>query len=184
MYNSMEEAEAAIAAEAMGGEGADRAPSPASLRGEGELPIHSDQGAVSVTLWLVEAPEGEEAGGGMRLYQAAAPSASATGSGDVGRVDIDSSAAAYPEVSAQCRASRHDEIQHAPNRMAIFNADLYHMTLPGRAKPGFEGRRIALTLLFGTRCGEEKVHGTQTLSFESTEAKIRAAGLGHKIRRS
>ena len=114
VYNTMKEAEAAVQAE----------------REEGELPIHADQGAVSVTLWLVEAPEGDEVGGGMRLFQAAAPSASATGSGDSGRVDIDSSAASYPEVVAQCRSSRHDEIHHAPNRMAMFNSDLYYMTLP------------------------------------------------------
>ena len=134
VYNTMKEAEAAVQAEleaeALGGDGADLEPAPAHLREEGELPIHADQGAVSVTLWLVEAPEGDEVGGGMRLFQAAAPSASATGSGDSGRVDIDSSAASYPEVVAQCRSSRHDEIHHAPNRMAMFNSDLYYMTLP------------------------------------------------------
>ena len=131
VYGTTEEAKAAaqpeLEAEALGGEGADLEPTPAFSREEGDLPIHADQGAVSVTLWLVEAAEG----GGMRLFQAAAPSAAATGSGGLGRVDIDSSAASYPEVAAQCRASRHDEIHHAPNRMAMFNSDLYHMTLRG-----------------------------------------------------
>ena len=54
-----------------------------------------------------------------------------------------------------------------------------------RSKPGFKGRRISLTLLFGTRCGEEKAHGTQSPPSDPTEAAKQAPkGTGHKTRRS
>ena len=180
VYGTTEEAKAAaqpeLEAEALGGEGADLEPTPAFSREEGDLPIHADQGAVSVTLWLVEAAEG----GGMRLFQAAAPSAAATGSGGLGRVDIDSSAASYPEVAAQCRASRHDEIHHAPNRMAMFNSDLYHMTLRGstvRTAPSAAPRLGSCASLgrawrlWAARCAEGEAAATGGCSHTASAAR-------------
>ena len=40
---------------------------------------------------------------------------------------------------------------HKQNRVVIFNSDLFHKTDSYRFRPGYENRRINVTLLYGFR---------------------------------
>ena len=42
-------------------------------------------------------------------------------------------------------------ISYRENRVAIFNSDLLHETQPVRFRPGYESRRINITMLYGRR---------------------------------
>ena len=45
------------------------------------------------------------------------------------------------------------EVPYRQNRAVIFDSDLFHTTAPLTFKPGYENRRINVTMLFGKRHG-------------------------------
>lgn len=52
------------------------------------------------------------------------------------------------------RHVRSVEIPYRANRAIVFNSDLFHGTAGVRFKPGYENRRINITMLYGERADD------------------------------
>ena len=48
------------------------------------------------------------------------------------------------------------KVPYRENRAVIFDSDLFHRTDTLRFKPGYENRRINVTMLFGRRAGKTR----------------------------
>ena len=112
-----------------------------SLRG---IKKHADFAAVNVNFWITP----DEANldlehGGLVVWDKAAPQ-----DWDFARYN-----AAEDDICAFLKAqdSRPVTIPYRANRAVIFDSDLFHETDAIRFKPGYENRRINVTLLFGRR---------------------------------
>ena len=108
------------------------------------IPLHADFAAVNVNFWVTpdEANKDPESGG-LTVYDKEAPL-------DWGFEKFNADEAAMRQFLADNGAG----VYHAPyrqNRMVIFNSDLFHETGPLRFKPGYENRRINITMLYGRR---------------------------------
>lgn len=110
------------------------------------IPTHADFAAVNVNFWLTpDAANRNPDGGGLIVHKARAPS--------------DWAFRAYNADStrmAHFLAEHGGEtvvIPYRRNRAVIFDSDLFHRTADLAFRPGYENRRINVTMLFGDRHG-------------------------------
>jgi aspartyl/asparaginyl beta-hydroxylase (cupin superfamily) len=108
------------------------------------LPPHADFAAVNVNFWITPDEANLEPGaGGLILYDVEAPR--------------DWDFEAYNRDAKRIRAlltERKARATHVPyrcNRAVLFDSDLFHTTPALRFRPGYEDRRINVTVLFGDR---------------------------------
>jgi tetratricopeptide (TPR) repeat protein len=106
------------------------------------IQTHADAAAVNVNFWITQ----DEANldperGGLDLYTREAPL-----DWDFERYNEDQDAIA--RHVAGCDRVR---VPYRENRAIVFNSNLFHRTDDFRFRPGFENRRINITLLYGTR---------------------------------
>jgi len=113
----------------------------ARLQGIG---IHGDNAAVNVNFWITpDEANLDPDSGGLIVYPVEAPTAWNFDDYNKDRKKIrrflDSSGVAPVNIP------------HRRNRAVIFNSDLFHATAPLNFRPGYENRRINVTMLFGKR---------------------------------
>lgn len=108
------------------------------------IATHADAAAVNVNFWITpDAANLDPAGGGLEVHMREAPA----------EWDF----AEYNGDDARIRAflERHrvacTVIPHRQNRAVMFNSNLFHQTGRFHFKPGYENRRINVTMLFGDR---------------------------------
>eukprot|EP00746_Dinoflagellata_sp_MGD_P084890 gnl/MRDRNA2_/MRDRNA2_33655_c0_seq1.p1 gnl/MRDRNA2_/MRDRNA2_33655_c0~~gnl/MRDRNA2_/MRDRNA2_33655_c0_seq1.p1 ORF type:complete len:418 (+),score=52.36 gnl/MRDRNA2_/MRDRNA2_33655_c0_seq1:110-1363(+) len=107
---------------------------------------HADAAAVNVNFWVTPDDANQDLeGGGLVVYTKQAPKE--WGFEDYNHQD------ALPKIRKFLEDSPQIKIPYRRNRIVLFNSNLFHETQPGNFKPGYENRRINLTLLFGRRCG-------------------------------
>jgi tetratricopeptide (TPR) repeat protein len=112
-----------------------------SLRG---IKKHADFAAVNVNFWITpDEANLDPEHGGLVVWDKAAPQ-----DWDFARYN-----AAEDDITAFLKeqGSRPVTIPYRANRAVIFDSDLFHETDVIRFKPGYENRRINVTLLFGRR---------------------------------
>jgi len=106
--------------------------------------IHGDDAAVNVNFWITpDSANLDPKTGGLTVYPIEAPPA-----WDFGALN------AEPErIWSFLNSSGIDPvvIPYRQNRAVIFNSDLFHATSSLRFRPGYESRRINVTMLFGQR---------------------------------
>jgi hypothetical protein len=144
-----------------------------SCRVPADTSIHADFAAVNVNVWITpEEANLDPTSGGLVIYEMDAPL-----DWDFytynGRADIIRSYLARHHA-------RRIRIPYRQNRAVIFNSDLFHDTEAITFKPGFENRRINLTMLYGRR--ENDVHHRQTPIRENQLPSWRSASL-QRVRR-
>ena len=108
------------------------------------IDIHGDNAAVNVNFWLTpdEANLNPDSGG-LVVWPIEAPA----------EWDFDD----YNKDGARIRGFLDSSgvapvnVPYRQNRAVIFNSDLFHATAPLKFKPGYENRRINVTMLFGRR---------------------------------
>ncbi|HET7085160.1 MAG TPA: tetratricopeptide repeat protein [Rhizomicrobium sp.] len=112
-----------------------------SLRGTG---VHADFAAVNVNFWITPDDANLDPDhGGLVVWDAAAP--------------LDWDFAKYNAADGDIRAFLEQEkarpviVPYRANRAVVFDSDLFHETDTIHFKPGYENRRINVTLLFGHR---------------------------------
>jgi hypothetical protein len=108
------------------------------------ITLHGDDAAVNVNFWITPgAANLDPESGGLVVFPAKAPK-----EWDFDRLNRDPEAIRrFLEASgAQAVA-----IPYRQNRAVIFDSDLLHATAPLRFKPGYENRRVNVTMLFGKR---------------------------------
>jgi tetratricopeptide (TPR) repeat protein len=106
--------------------------------------VHADFAAVNVNFWITpdEANEDPETGG-LIVWDVAAP--------------LDWDFAGYNANDEKIReflarsGAKTTRIPYRANRAVIFDSDLFHETDVMHFRPGFDNRRINITLLYGTR---------------------------------
>jgi len=115
-----------------------------SLRG---INKHADFAAVNVNFWITpDEANLDPAHGGLVVWDAAAP--------------LDWDFARYNAADDDIRAFLEREqakpvtVPYRANRAVVFDSDLFHETDIIHFKPGYENRRINVTLLFGRRQGK------------------------------
>ncbi len=106
--------------------------------------LHADYAAVNINFWITpDSANLNQENGGLVVYGHEAPR--------------DWNFESYNRDEEKIRTfldthnSEHTVIPYRENRMAIFNSDLFHETDTIDFKPGYENRRINVTMLFGTR---------------------------------
>jgi tetratricopeptide (TPR) repeat protein len=111
------------------------------LRGTG---THADFAAVNVNFWITpDEANLDPARGGLLVWDVAAPP--------------DWDFAKYNAADSDIRAFLEQEkakpviVPYRANRAVVFDSDLFHETDTIHFKPGYENRRINITLLFGRR---------------------------------
>jgi tetratricopeptide (TPR) repeat protein len=115
-----------------------------SLRG---INKHADFAAVNVNFWITpDEANLDPEHGGLVVWDAAAP--------------LDWDFAKYNAADDDIRAFLEREkanpvtVPYRANRAVVFDSDLFHETDTIHFKPGYENRRINVTLLFGRRHGD------------------------------
>jgi thioredoxin-like negative regulator of GroEL len=105
---------------------------------------HADFAAVNVNFWLTpDEANLEPDSGGLVIWDKEAP--------------LDWDFDGYNREPARIRqfletaGARRIRVPHRQNRVVIFNSDLFHKTDDYRFRPGYENRRINVTLLYGYR---------------------------------
>jgi len=110
------------------------------------IDIHGDDAAVNVNFWITPDEANLDAdSGGLIVYPVKAP-------GDWNFAAINR----HPEQIwnfLKSSAVAPIDVPYRQNRAVIFDSDLFHTTAPMRFKPGYENRRINVTMLFGRRVG-------------------------------
>jgi tetratricopeptide (TPR) repeat protein len=116
------------------------------------IALHGDDAAVNVNFWITpDAANLDPQSGGLIVYPVEAPA-------DWSFADINK----HPDRIARFLAGSGVtpvEVPYRQNRGVIFNSDLFHATAPLKFKPGYESRRINVTMLFGRRAagGDEAI---------------------------
>lgn len=113
------------------------------LRG---LNIHADAAAVNVNFWIsLEEANLEPESGGLIVWDKEAPRE--------WNFKAYNSQKNEPAIRAFLRESgaRDVRVAHRANRALIFNSDLFHETDRIQFKPGYENRRLNVTMLYGFR---------------------------------
>lgn len=115
----------------------------------GDSTIHADFAAVNVNFWI--APEDanlDACTGGMVIYGVDAPA----------HWDFDTYNSQPDRIRCFLRQQQASSITipYRENRAIIFNSDLFHATDALNFKPGYENRRVNITMLYGDR--EHDVH--------------------------
>jgi hypothetical protein len=110
----------------------------------GESTLHADFAAVNVNFWITpEADNLDPHTGGLVIYDTTAPP-----SWDFETYNR------RPDVIANYlgqHGARAITIPYRENRAIVFNSDLFHATAAIHFRPGYEHRRINVTLLYGDR---------------------------------
>lgn len=108
------------------------------------IPIHADFAAVNVNFWLTpDAANLDPESGGLVVWNKEAP-----GDWDFERYNADESAQRKFLAENGARSIR---VPHRQNRAVVFNSDLFHETDRLSFAPGYENRRINVTMLYGRR---------------------------------
>ena len=111
------------------------------------IPTHADFAAVNVNFWLTpDAANRNPGGGGLIVHKARAPSDWAFRAYNA---DSTRMARFLAEHGGETVA-----IPYRRNRAVIFDSDLFHRTADLAFHPGYENRRINVTMLFGDRRGD------------------------------
>lgn len=106
--------------------------------------LHADKAAVNLNFWITpDSALEDETGGGLRLYDIAAPAEWRFESYNHQEKAL---RAEITRRGATCR-----DIPYKCNRAVIFDSSLIHETVPLRFRMGYENRRINVTMLFGER---------------------------------
>ena len=106
--------------------------------------MHADAAAVNVNFWLTpDEANLDPEGGGLVVWDKEAPL-----DWDFARYNRDTPA--VREYLAQVGA-KSVTVAHRQNRAVLFNSDLFHETGRLDFRPGYENRRINVTMLFGRR---------------------------------
>jgi tetratricopeptide (TPR) repeat protein len=116
------------------------------------IKVHADFAAVNVNFWITpDEANLDPEHGGLVVWDKAAP------------LDWDFAKynAAEEDITAFLKAqgSKPVTFPYRANRAVIFDSDLFHETDIIRFKPGYENRRINITLLFGRRQKSERRNG-------------------------
>jgi tetratricopeptide (TPR) repeat protein len=110
--------------------------------------LHADDAAVNVNFWVSpDAANLDPARGGLKVYFAEAPE-------DWGNNLYDTSRETAEAIRAHLEKIGENNtmlIPYKENRAGVFNSDLFHETDEFKFKPGYENRRINVTMLFGQR---------------------------------
>jgi hypothetical protein len=108
------------------------------------IAAHGDDAAVNVNFWITpDAANLDPDGGGLLVYPVEAPA-------DWRFEDINKDEAKIAGFLAGSGVAP-VSVPYRENRAVIFNSDLFHATAPLRFRPGYENRRINVTMLFGER---------------------------------
>jgi tetratricopeptide (TPR) repeat protein len=106
--------------------------------------IHADEAAVNVNFWITpDAANLDPAHGGLVVWDVTAPL-------DWSYDQYNGDAPATRQFLADTGAKPHT-VPYRANRAVIFDSDLFHETDVLAFKPGYENRRINITMLFGRR---------------------------------
>ena len=107
--------------------------------------LHADEAAVNVNFWLTpdEANLDPESGG-LDVWDAEAPL-------DWKFEDYNAGSTELIDAYLAKSSAKSLRFPYRENRAVIFDSDLFHGTSPFRFKPGYENRRINVTMLFGGR---------------------------------
>jgi len=106
--------------------------------------MHADFAAVNVNFWVTPSDANlDPECGGLVVYKAEAP------------LDWDFKTYNTDEKRMHDFLKEHESdkvvVPHQQNRILMFNSDLFHQTDTINFKPGYENRRINVTMLFGNR---------------------------------
>jgi Flp pilus assembly protein TadD len=108
------------------------------------IPMHADFAAVNVNFWITPDDSNlEPDSGGLEIWDKEAPA-----DWDFSKYNTDE-AAMRRFLSAQ--NARSVKIPYRCNRVVIFNSDLFHATGDLHFRPGYENRRVNITMLYGKR---------------------------------
>ena len=108
------------------------------------IKVHADFAAVNVNFWITpDEANLDPDSGGLVIWDKAAPQ-------DWDFARYNGEAAPIREFLARGGAAP-IKIAYRANRAVIFHSDLFHETDAIRFKPGYENRRINITMLFGKR---------------------------------
>ena len=106
--------------------------------------VHADFAAINVNFWITpDSANRNPTNGGLIVHKKEAP--------------LDWSFKVYNRDTKRIREflTEHDSgkmvVPYAENRVVLFNSDLFHETDRLEFKPGYENRRINITMLFGNR---------------------------------
>ena len=108
------------------------------------IPMHADFAAVNVNFWITPDDSNlEPETGGLEVWDKEAPA-----DWDFTKYNTDEAAMRnfLSEHKARCV-----KVPHRQNRIVVFNSDLFHATGPLHFRPGYEHRRINITMLYGKR---------------------------------
>lgn len=106
--------------------------------------IHGDDAAVNVNFWITpDEANLEPDSGGLLVYPEEAPA-------DWDFASINTEPEKIHRFLEETR-SRPVNVSYRQNRAVIFNSDLFHATAPLRFRPGYDNRRVNVTMLFGRR---------------------------------
>ena len=106
--------------------------------------MHADFAAVNLNFWITpDEANLDPASGGLRLHTVEAPR-------DWNFADYNASPDKIRAFVA-ANPGREVVVPHRCNRAVLFNSDLFHATDSIRFRPGYENRRINVTMLFGDR---------------------------------
>jgi hypothetical protein len=135
---------------------------------------HADFAAVNVNFWITPTSANlDPASGGLIVHDVAAPL-----SWDFKTYNE------RPDLIAgylRARGARAIRIPYRENRAIIFNSDLFHGTEPVRFRPGYEDRRINVTMLYGDRV-DDRHHPSPSSGAVSEHAAWRSSALGRARR--
>lgn len=108
------------------------------------IPLHADFAAVNVNFWLTpDAANRDPESGGLVVWDKEAPA-----DWDFERYNTDEAAQRGFLAASGARSLR---VPHRQNRAVVFNSDLFHETDRLSFAPGYENRRINVTMLYGKR---------------------------------
>jgi len=110
------------------------------------IPMHADEARVNLNFWLTPDDANLDSGtGGLIVYPKEAP---LEWNFETFNNDQDA-------IRAFIADARPLAVPHRQNRAVVFNSDYFHRTGDLHFKPGYENRRINVTMLFGWRDGRE-----------------------------
>jgi len=110
------------------------------------IDVHGDFAAVNVNFWITpDAANLSPESGGLIVWDRQAPA-----DWDFGAYNKD---VARMREFLRSTGARAVTVPHRQNRAMIFDSDLFHETDAIRFRPGYENRRINITMLYGERGG-------------------------------
>jgi tetratricopeptide (TPR) repeat protein len=112
-----------------------------SLKG---IKVHADFAAVNVNFWITpDEANNDPESGGLRIWDVGAPS-------DWDFAQYNGEAGPIRDFLAS-KGAKETVVPYRANRAVIFDSELFHETDRFDFKPGYENRRINITMLYGRR---------------------------------